>query len=96
MAGDAGFKPAMQGSKPCAFIYLANPLYYGRDDWIRTSCLRFMIPVRLPLMLHPRIMMVTAGIEPATYGLESHCSNLSELSDHIMVGPLGLEPRTVH
>ena len=53
-----------------------------------------MIPVRLPLMLHLRIVVITAGIEPATYGLESHCSNLSELSDHIMVGPLGLEPRT--
>ena len=37
MAGDAGFKPAMQESKSCAFIYLANPLYYGGPDWNRTS-----------------------------------------------------------
>ena len=47
-----------------------------------------MIPVRLPLMLHPRIVVITAGIEPATYGLEGHCSNPPELSDHIMVGPM--------
>ena len=32
MAGDAGFKPAMQESKSCAFICLANPLKYGRNS----------------------------------------------------------------
>ena len=53
-----------------------------------------MIPVRLPLRLHPYIMEVTAGIEPATYGLEGHCSNPSELSDRIMVWWEGFEPST--
>ena len=39
-------------------------------------------------------MVVTAGIEPATYGLEGHCSNPSELSDRIMVWWEGFEPST--
>lgn len=46
----------------------------------------------LSTWLIPHIMVITAGFEPATYGLEGHCSNPPELSDHIMVGMTGFEP----
>ena len=87
----SGIEPLSQNYKFHVLpLNYRSMLWQGMLDSNQRCKVQSLVP--LSTWLIPYIMVVTAGFEPATYGLEGHCSNPPELSDHIMVGMTGFEP----